>query len=146
MRSDRIFGLISAVVALAYIASATRIQTSFLVDPLGPKAFPIMIGAVVVASAIWVFARPDPDPEWPSLRVGLKIATAVAVLLGYALALRPLGFIPSTALAAGLISYQIRDNAAGAALIGVSLSVGLFVVFRTLLGLGLAAWPKFLTS
>ena len=44
--SDRIFGLVASLLALAYIAGATQVQTSFLADPVGPKTFPIIIGIV----------------------------------------------------------------------------------------------------
>jgi putative tricarboxylic transport membrane protein len=132
-------------VALAYIASATQIQTSFIVDPLGPKAFPFIIGAILTLSSLAIIFKPDADPEWPTLGKALKIATALAVLVGYAFFLSDLGFIPATAVAASLISYQIKNNARVAATIGVSLSVGLFVVFKTFLGLGLKAWPVYFT-
>ena len=44
--SDRIFGLIIAVVALAFFASATQLEQPFFADPLGPKAFPYLISVV----------------------------------------------------------------------------------------------------
>ena len=59
MASDRIFGLVMAIVALAYIASATQIQTSFLSDPVGPKTFPIIIGVVCAISAMFMVLKPD---------------------------------------------------------------------------------------
>ncbi len=39
MDSDRIFGLVAAVLALAYIVSANQTQISFLTDPSGRKGF-----------------------------------------------------------------------------------------------------------
>lgn len=146
MRSDRIFGLVTLIVALAFIASATQIQTSFLVDPLGPKAFPIIIGVLLVIASLWPIARPDDDPQWPTRSRALKILVCLVVLFGYAFFLRDIGFVPATAIAAGLISYQIRGNIVGAAIIGVGLSVTIFVVFYYLLGLGLKAWPAYLMS
>ncbi len=44
MASDRIFGAVVTLVALAYVVSATQIQTSFLADPVGPpRTFPILV-------------------------------------------------------------------------------------------------------
>ena len=93
MASDRIFGLVMAIVALAYIASATQIQTSFLSDPVGPKTFPILIGTVCAISAIFMVLKPDAEPEWPVLRTFGALCFAVFVLVFYAYALKPLGFI-----------------------------------------------------
>ena len=142
MASDRIFGLVALFVALAYIASATQIQTSFLADPVGPRALPILVGAVAALSALAMIVRPDPDPAWPTGRTWISLVVAVLVLVGYAYTLKPLGFIVPTAIAAGVLSYQLSPRPVAAAVTGVALSVGLFVLFRYALGLGLIPLPK----
>lgn len=142
MASDRIFGLVMAVIALAYIASAFQIQTSFLSDPVGPKAFPIMIGAIGALSAMFLVFRPDPEPQWPAARTFGALALAVTVLVLYAYALRPLGFLMPTAIAAAILSYQISPRPKYAAMVGIGLSAGLFVIFRFALGLGLVPFPR----
>lgn len=140
--SDRIFGLVVVLVALAYIASAFQIQTSFMSDPLGPKTFPILIGAVAALCGIVMVLRPDEEPEWPALRMFLSLGVAVLIMVGYALTLKPLGFLLPTAVAAGILSFQISRRPGFAALAGIGLSIGLFVVFRYALGLGLQPVPK----
>ena len=140
--SDRVFGLVIAALALGFILSATQIETSFLSDPVGPKTFPYLIGGVVIICALVVILRPDPDPVWPSLNAIGKLLIAIAVLVGYAYALRPMGFLIPTAIAAGLLSYQIEPRPAKAALAGLGLSIGLFLIFKYALGLGLFALPN----
>ena len=142
MRSDRVFGLVALMVALAYIASATQVQTSFLVDPVGPKAFPMLVGAVGALSSLVLIFRPDPDPDWPVARTFLALIVAVIVLIGYAYALKPFGFIFPTAITAAILSYQISPRIVPAVLAGIGLSVGLFVLFKFALGLGLVPFPK----
>jgi putative tricarboxylic transport membrane protein len=146
MASDRIFGLVVLMVALAYIASATQIQTSFLADPVGPKSFPILIGSVAALCSLFMVIRPDPDPDWPKMRTFGALLIAVVVLIAYAYSLRPLGFILPTAVASGILSYQISNRATASALAGVGLSVGLFVIFKFALGLGLVAFPRALLT
>ena len=141
-KSDRIFGLVVIVVALAYIAGALQIQTSFLSDPVGSKTFPIIIASIVaICGGIMIF-RPDEEPSWPAGRTLLSLAISVALLCGYSYALKPLGFIVPTAVAAGILSYQISPRPAFATLAGLGLSVGLFVLFKFILGLGLMAFPR----
>ena len=140
--SDRLFGLIVLFVALAYIASATQIQTSFLTDQVGPKAFPILVGIVSAIASLVMIIRPDDDPEWPASRSLLALFFTVVALSGYAYALKPLGFILPTAVAAAFISYQISHRPLPAILTGVTLSIGLFILFRYALGLGLVPFPK----
>jgi putative tricarboxylic transport membrane protein len=142
MTSDRIFGLVVLFVALAYIASATQIQTSFLADPVGPKAFPIIIGCVAGLSALFMILKPDPDPDWPGLKTFGALLVAALVLVIYAYTLRPFGFIVPTAFAAAILSFQIAPNLRAAVITGAALSVGLFVLFKFALGLGLVAFPK----
>ena len=141
MISDRIFGAVVTLVALAYIAGATQIQTSFLADPVGPRTFPMLIGAVAAICGVIIVLRPDADPDWPGLRSFGVLVFAVAVLVGYTYALKPLGFLLPTAVTAAILSYLISPRAGPAALSGAGLSVGLFVTFKFALGLGLVAWP-----
>lgn len=140
-KSDRILGLVTVIVALAYVASAAQIQTSFLSDPVGSKTFPYIIGSVAALCGLVMLVRPDPDPEWPVARTWGALAIAVVVLVGYAYALKPLGFLAPTAIAAAVLSYQISPRPGSAILAGVGLSAGLFVLFKYALGLGLVALP-----
>lgn len=144
MASDRIFGLIAALVALAYIASATQIQAGFITDPVGPKGFPLLIGAVGAVCAMFMVFFPDEDPPWPGLRTFGALLFSVIVLVGYAYALKPMGFLIPTAIAAGILSYQISPNYKHATGAGIGLSLGLFVIFKYALGLGLVAIPKWM--
>ena len=142
MASDRVFGLVVLMVAAAYIAAATQIQTSFLSDPVGSKAFPIIIGVVAALCGFVLMVKPDPEPDWPASRTLIAILVAVVVLIAYAYALKPMGFLIPTAIAAAILSYQISPRAVPAAIAGVSLSIGLFSLFKFALGLGLVAFPK----
>lgn len=142
MPSDRIFGLVVILTALAYIASATQIQTSFLTDPVGSKTFPMMIGVVAGLCGLVLVVRPDPDPDWPGTGTWVNLGVALVVLVLYAYLLKPLGFLLPTAFTAGVLSYQIRPRPLQAVVAGVGLSVGLWAIFKYALGLGLIALPR----
>ncbi|MEM8787332.1 MAG: tripartite tricarboxylate transporter TctB family protein [Pseudomonadota bacterium] len=142
LKSDRVFGLVVVLVALAYIASAFQIQTSFMSDPVGSKTFPILLGAVSALCGAVMILRPDDEPAWPGPLTLLKLAAAVAVLVAYAYSLKPFGFLLPTAVAASVLSYQIQARPVFNALAGIALSAGLFVLFKYALGLGLVPFPK----
>ena len=146
MVSDRIFGLVATLVALAYIASATQIQTSFLSDPVGPKTFPILVGAIAAICGIFIVLRPDPDPDWPALATIGALVVSVVVMVAYAYTLKPLGFLIPTAICAGILSYQISPRPIPAVISGLALSLGLFFIFKYALGLGLVAFSKHQTQ
>lgn len=142
MASDRIFGAVVIVVALAFFAGATQIRSSFLADPVGSKTFPMLISAAAVICGVVMLLRPDPEPDWPALRTFGALVIATLVLIGYAYTLKPLGFIVPTAVAAAIVSYQIQPRALPALATGIGLSVGLFLLFRHGLGLSLFALPR----
>ena len=144
--SDRIFGLVVILVALVYIASALQIQASFLSDPVGSKTFPILVASIAVICGGVMVLRPDEEPDWPEGWTLVSIFICVLLLIGYSYALKPLGFILSTAVAAGVISYQIAPRPLFALISGIGLSIGLFVLFKLILGLGLTAFPKSLVG
>jgi putative tricarboxylic transport membrane protein len=139
--SDRILGAVGLVMGVAYIFGATLIQTGFIVDPLGPKSFPIIIGGLLVISALFMLLMPDPEPAWPALARGLEVVAAIVVLVGYTLALEPLGFVIATAVAASLLSWRLGSTLVGSALSGIGISVGIYVLFHLVLGLSLAKGP-----
>lgn len=142
MKTDRIFGVVVILVALALIASAYNLPAGNIFDKLGPKAFPIVIGTGLIISAVFVVLRPDAEPDWPDMRTIGALSIATVVLIAYAYTLRPFGFLFPTAIAAGVLSYQISPRKVPAILTGIGLSVGLFVVFKYALGLGLVALPR----
>jgi len=143
LRSDRVFGLVVILAALAYIVSALQLQTSFLSDPMGSKSFPIGLGIVAVLCGIVMIFKPEEEAEWPGPVAILKIFVSVVVMVAYAYALKPLGFLIPTTLAAGILSYLITPRLTFNVLVGIGLAVGLYLLFRYALGLEtLQAIPK----
>ncbi|GFE64104.1 tripartite tricarboxylate transporter TctB family protein [Litoreibacter roseus] len=142
LHSDRVFGLVVILVALAYIASALQIQTSFMSDPVGSKTFPMLVGAVAAICGGTMVFRPGEDAHWPALRTLLSLVLSVIVMVVYAYSLKPLGFLIPTAVTAAILSYQISPRPVFAILTGVGLSVGLFLLFKYALDLGLVPFPK----
>jgi putative tricarboxylic transport membrane protein len=139
--SDRLFGGIAFLLALAFIAGATQIEAAMIFDSLGPRAFPILIGVILAISSGFLILRPDPEPDWPAARRVVEIVLALVVMLAYAFLLEPLGFVIATAIAAGLLSWRLGASPAIAGLAGVGISVGIYVVFHLILGLSLARGP-----
>lgn len=136
MASDRIFGLVILITAVAYIAAATQIQTNMFSGEYLPKLFPMLIGAVAALSSLVLIFKPDPDPDWPAARTWGNLFVAVLVLAIYAVMITPLGFIVPTAITAAILSYQIAPNARNAVLTGIGLSIVLCVIFKYILMLG----------
>jgi len=142
MKSDRLFGVVVILGALAYVAGAFQIQTSFMSDPVGSKTFPFILGGVAALCGLVMVIRPDEDPSWPEITTLGSILIAALVMVGYAYALKPLGFLIPTAVCAAILSFQISPRPMPAILTGLGLSIGLFILFKFALGLGLQPVPK----
>ncbi len=139
--SDRILGLFGVALGLVYIWSATLIQESFMSDPIGPKAFPYIIGvAMLLASAVFV-VRPDPEPDWPRAGRLLEIGFAAIVMIAYAWSLPLAGFVVATAVASCLLAWRLGARPLGAVIAGIAIAVGIYVCFHLILGLSLARGP-----
>lgn len=139
--SDRIYGALGLVVAALYIWQATEIETGFIVDPLGPSRFPIIVGCVLGLASLYSVLVPDPPPHWPPAGRLLEIAMAVAVLVAYAWFLPAAGFVLATAIAAAYLSWRLGTHPAMAVVAGIAISVGIYAIFHLVLGLSLARGP-----
>lgn len=139
--SDRIFGVIGLILAIGYAWAALIIEESFLSDAVGPKAFPLIIAAVLALASVAIFVKPDAEPHWPSLARFLEVAAAVFVMILYAIALPEIGFVIATALAATYLTWRLGSAPVSSVVCGVSTSLGIYVVFHLVLGLSLAKGP-----
>ncbi len=139
--SDRIFGGIGLILAVFFAWQASIIQESFLSDAVGPKAFPYIIAVLMGVASIWFLLKPDPEPHWPRAGRLAEIGLAALVMLAYAEALPMLGFIIATTLAAGYLTWRLGSRPLESIVIGVGTSIGIYVIFRLVLGLSLAEGP-----
>ncbi len=139
--SDRMLGATCVALAAFFIWGATRIELSFISDPVGPRVFPIIIAIVVGLCGLYILLRPDPEPEWPALPRLLEIGAAVLVLAAYANVLPEIGFVFSTAICAAYLSWRLGSRPVEAGLAGAGISIAIYVVFHLILGLSLAKGP-----
>ena len=139
--SDRIFGVIGLTLAVFYAWQATVIEESFLTDAVGPKMFPYIIATLMGVASLYFLLKPDPQPHWPSAGRLAEIALAALVMIAYAMALPQAGFIIATAIASAYLTWRLGSKPLWSVVIGVSTSLGIYVVFRLILGLSLARGP-----
>ena len=55
--TDRIIGALTLLLAAVYLYATAQIPTLEIGDPLGPKAFPILLGIALIAAAILLFVE-----------------------------------------------------------------------------------------
>jgi len=139
--SDRIFGGFGLALAIFYIWAASIIQDSFMVDVVGPRAFPYIVGAVLTICSIYFIFRPDDEPAWPAFRQFAEIVFAAAVMLLYAWSLPKVGFLIATVFATAYLTWRLGTKPLPSLVTGVLTSGGIYIVFHLILGLSLAKGP-----
>ncbi|MHA6346990.1 tripartite tricarboxylate transporter TctB family protein [Roseivivax sp. CAU 1761] len=139
--SDRIFGGIGLILALLFAWQAAIIQESFLTDAVGPKVFPYVIATVMGLASLYFLFKPDPEPHWPRAGRLAEIGLAALVMFAYAQLLPVAGFVIATAFAAAYLTWRLGSRPIESVVIGIATSLGIYVVFRLILGLSLARGP-----
>lgn len=135
--TDRIVGACLFALAVAYGLTGRGYTSAFASGPLGPSAFPLLLALLLGVTSLVLIFRPDPGGNLPHGLALLRQALAVTVLIAYAFVLEPVGFIPSTAAAISVLALELGARLRNALILGVGMSVFLFVLFDPLLGLPL---------
>jgi putative tricarboxylic transport membrane protein len=139
--SDRIFGVVGILLAIGFAFAALAIEESFLSDAVGPKAFPLIVAAVLGLSSLAIVLRPDPEPHWPALGRLVEVGAAIVVLILYAEMLPVAGFVIATAFAATYLAWRLGASPLESVAVGLGTSIGIYVIFHLVLGLSLARGP-----
>lgn len=137
---DRLLGLGLMVLAVAYGWVAQQWPEPFGgAETVGPETFPTILAVVLVAGGIYLMIKPDPDAHWPLGKSALELVVSLLVLVVYAMLLEPLGFVISTTLAVGTLSWRMGANPRSAFVTGLISAVVVFVLFNYGLSLNLPA-------
>lgn len=135
---DRSLGVIGIILSAVYVYAALDIHESFIQDPLGPKAFPILIASLFAIASLFMLLKPKNSPEWPELNKLIELAFAAALLFAYSFMLPILGFSLASAITAGYLSWRLGAEPHKAVIAGIVIAGGLYILFRLVLGLSLA--------
>ena len=134
MIGDRWAGGVLVLLGLAVGLEASTFEVPFFSDPVGPKALPFLAAGLLAVAGVRLMLRPGPDADWPPRAPALRMAAAVAVFLGYAGLLAPLGFITATSAAVAGLSLLFGAPSRKAVAAAVGLSLVLWVGFVHVLG------------
>jgi len=131
--SDRVFAAVWLLFCAGMVWVGWAIQAPFSYEPIGPRAFPLLLAAGMALSAAWILFRPDPEPNWPAGSLRGKTALLVGAFLGYALVFELLGFPISTALVTIVVGRLFGGSWVGVSVGGIAMGAGLWLLFDRLL-------------
>ncbi len=137
--SQRIFGAILLMVCVSLSAIAWGYQAPFAYEPVGPRAYPLLLLVLIMAGAIYLLVKPASIGLAPEAghdeevqmdrQMLIKASTCVGLMLAYAALFESLGFVLSTVPFGLLIARLYGARWSQAAVIGVIASVGIYLLF-----------------
>ena len=108
-------------------------QAPFAYDPVGPRAYPLLLLSLMAVGSIWLLLKPGLLEQRLNPTAALRALLCIAALLAYALLFEVLGFVLSTALAAFAIGLLFTGRLLPCAISGVLMGVLLYGLFDYLL-------------
>ncbi|MBV7335234.1 tripartite tricarboxylate transporter TctB family protein [Chloroflexi bacterium TSY] len=137
--TDRVAGVILLVIAIGYTVIASGLKPTLLSanEPLGPGAFPMLLGLLLAIFSLLLAIKPSPDPAWPKWDAWVKMALILVTFVVYAYLLKPLGFVVSTALEMFALSLIFQGPLLKSLIASFAFSLFLYLLFSYALGLGL---------
>jgi putative tricarboxylic transport membrane protein len=136
-RADRIAGAVVLTAGVATALEATTFDVAFLTDPVGPKALPLVVAAVLVVAGASMLFRPRASVDLPAPSAAVRMAAAAVAFFAYSALLPWIGFYLSTSLVVAVLAVLYRGPARGGLATGLALATGLWLLFVRLLALPL---------
>lgn len=139
--SDRILGAVCVVASAAMAWAAQDYAAAISYEPVGPRAFPLLLASGLGLSGLWLVLRPSAGAEaFRSVPWGPTALCAAAVLV-YALLFQWLGFPLATALMAMPVGMAFGGSWKQALAGGAALGLVLYLLFDKVLDVVLPAGP-----
>ncbi|MFC3608106.1 tripartite tricarboxylate transporter TctB family protein [Stutzerimonas tarimensis] len=126
----RVFAAAWLLLCVGLAVLAWGFQAPFAYDPVGPRAYPLLLIVLMAAGSLWLIFKPGSDPA-PVFDKAMahKVVLCVLALLVYALLYELLGFVLSTSISVFALGLLFGGRplpcAISAALMG-GLMFGLF--------------------
>ncbi|MGE8361381.1 tripartite tricarboxylate transporter TctB family protein [Pseudomonas sp.] len=136
--SQRIFGVVLLLACVALGIVAWGYHAPFSYEPVGPRAYPMLLLILMGLGAIYLLAKPasaTAHSDEPPLdrHVIRKVVGCVVLLTIYAALFEPLGFILAS-LVFGIAMARLYEGTWIASVVsGVVLAIGLYVLFDKVL-------------
>lgn len=125
----RLFAAIWLLLCAFLAVIAWGFQAPFAYDPVGPRAYPLLLLVLMAAGAAWLIFKPGPQTEALSRQALQRAGLCILTLLAYALLFEPLGFVLSTALATFVLGLLFTGRVLPCLISGVLMGVLLYALF-----------------
>lgn len=129
MNSDRAFAIAWLVLSAAAGWVASGFTAEFSYEPVGPRAFPLLLCVLMALCSVWLLVFPGPKVAWPERRGTVRLVIMVVALLAYALVFQWLGFAIATALLTIVLGRLFGGSWLACVATGAVMGICLFFLF-----------------
>jgi putative tricarboxylic transport membrane protein len=131
--SDRILGAVCVVVGAGMAWAARDYVAPISYEPVGPRAFPMLLAGLMAAGGAWLIVRPGPQGLGLSREHLRPIGLAALAVLVYAALFELLGFPLATMLMALPVGMAFGGSWKQSLVGGAGLGLALYLLFDKLL-------------
>lgn len=131
--SDRVLGAVCVVASAAMAWAAQDYAAAISYEPVGPRAFPLLLAVGLGLSGLWLVLRPTAGAEAFTGVPWKATALCAAAVLVYALLFQWLGFVLATALMAVPVGMAFGGSWKQSLTGGAALGLVLFLLFDKVL-------------
>jgi putative tricarboxylic transport membrane protein len=146
---DRLLGAAVLFLSIVFLFATSQLPSAALGDPLGPRAFPFLIGGLLLIPAVALLTSPqaktagnDLAPAigvWPRL---IKMAGVFALAAVFFFALEKVGYVLSTPVFLfALLRLMYGDRYVLNAVVAITFTTVTYFMFA-FLGINLPAFPQ----
>ena len=137
MKSERILTAVITILGLGLWIYASNFQAPISYDPVGPKAFPILLMGLITFSAAYLTIRPaimfEPvDLGWTKHLVGKLVMCGLALIF-YASVFEIFGFVIATLFMAIALGKLFGGKTIPTVITGIVLSMSTYYLFDRVL-------------
>ena len=131
--SDRILGAVCVVVGAGMAWAAHGYAAPISYEPVGPRAFPLLMAGLMAAAGAWLVVRPGPQGFGLARDHVKPIGLAVLAVFIYAALYEWLGFTLATTVMALPVGMAFGGSWKQSLASGAGLGLVLFLLFDRLL-------------
>lgn len=137
--TDRTLGIVAILFAVFLFAFGYDLEPPFSYEPIGPKAFPLLIAVVMAICGLILTIKGGGEAEKNTKSANFRIFTMVLYIILYAFLFQILGFIISTTLMVVFVGKLFGATWIKAIVGGVVMSILMFLLFDKTLDIVLPA-------
>lgn len=127
--NDRHLGGFAVALAAFLAWVGWGLEAPFAYEPVGPRAFPLLLAGLIGLCGLWLLARGKDEAEPNPPGANSRIALMAGFVVVYALVFEPLGFVMATALMCLCVGRLFGGTWRNCVIGGIGLAIAFYLLF-----------------